>query len=295
MLKLAENGHLDEDYVQQLVAQLRASSISRAVLLAQDCRYDAREKPDWQKTTSVYVPNDCLFEVVKRFPGLFIPCVSVNPKRRDAVDELERCIELGARVLKIHPPTQDVDPAEARFRPFYRRGAEKKVIVMVHTGTEHAAETVGVEFCDPQRLIPALEEGCIVIAAHAGMGDFRDQEDFFPNLVGLMRRFSNLYCDTAVLASMFRWRNVPRLLRTPEVLARTIHGSDIPFPANALVFWNRLPRASFFSLLGERNLFERDYRLKQALGVPREVFTRGAKLLEEKKTNFPAGHLVKRL
>ena len=280
LMRLRENGRMDEDYVQRLVAMLRASSVDRAVLLAQDSRYDSSGRPD-RENTSFYVPNDYLFQIVGRFPDLFIPCVSINPKRRDALEELDRCAELGARVLKIHPPIQDVDPSEVRFRPFYRRCAEKNIMLMFHTGTEHAAEIVGNQFSDPLRLVPALEEGCIVIASHSGVGSLIDKEDFFPHLLSLVRRFPNFYCDTAALAITFRFRSLPRMLQEPGIMERTIHASDIPFPANPLVFWNWLHYGKLFQLAAEENLFERDYRLKLALGVPAAVFERGAKLLEK--------------
>ena len=288
LLGLSENGRMDEDYLQRIVEQLRNSSVNRAVLVAQDSRYDDAGKPDLENT-SFFVPNDYLFHAVSRFPELFIPCVSINPSRRDAMDEVERCTEKGARILKIHPPIQNVDPGEPRFRSFYRKCSDNGVIVMVHTGTEHSAEIVGNEYSQPQRLVIALEEGCTVVAAHSGMSAFFDKEDFFPPLLVLMRRFSNLYCDTAVLADKFRWRTLPRLLDTPEVLQRTIYGSDTPFPSNALVFWNRLRPTKLLSLLSESNLFERDYRLKQALGLPPEVFERGAKLLLLPQTAGPTG------
>ena len=248
------------------------------MLLAQDCRYDGRGKPDLENT-SFYVPNDYLFSVTARFPDLFTPCVSINPVRRDAMDELERSIERGGRILKIHPPIQNVDPGDPRFRPFYRKCADKGVIVMVHTGTEHSAEIVGNQYSSPERLTLALEEGCTVVAAHSGMSAFFDRDDFFPQMLTLVRRFQNLYCDTAVLGDKFRWRDLPRLIDATEVLERTIYGSDTPFPSNALVFWNRLRPEKLLALLSETNLFERDYRLKQAVGLPPEVFERGAKLL----------------
>ncbi len=282
LLDLRENGRMDEDYVQRLVSQLRDSSIDKAVLQAWDCRYDERGTPDWERTTSVFVPNDYLFRIVERYPDLFVPCVSINPKRRDALEQLDRSVARGARVLKIHPPTQDVDPGAPRFRAFFRHCAEKKVVVMVHTGAEHSAETVGIENCHPNKLRLALEEGCTVIAAHAGMSAFFDREDFYPSLVSLIRSFPNLYCDTAVLASMFRWRNLPRILETPEVLERLIHGSDFPFPSNPLVFWNRLSPYTVGSLLGQPNLLERDYRLKLGLGLPQSAFERGGELLGTK-------------
>src|SRR5207247_9173111 len=175
-------------------------------------------------------------------------------------------------------PIQNVYPGDPRFRPFYRTCSQRGVIVMVHTGTEHSAEIVGNEYSAPQRLVIALEEGCTVVAAHSGMSAFFDREDFYPQLLALVRRFPNLYCDTAVLGDKFRWRTLPRLVNTPEVLQRTIYGSDTPFPSNALVSWNRLRPAKLLSLLSEKNLFERDYRLKQPLGLQSEVFERGAKL-----------------
>ena len=175
LLGLSENGQLDQDYVDELVRQLRSSSISKAVLLSYDGRYDRKGCFD-REATNVYVPNNYLFRVVREHPDLFIPCASINPKRRDAIEELDHCAEEGARVLKIHPPSQDVDPAEERFRPFYRRVAEHGILLMVHTGTEHASEVACRPCSDPSRLLPALEEGCTVIAAHAGHGQPLRQE-----------------------------------------------------------------------------------------------------------------------
>lgn len=283
LLGLSENGRLDQDYVAEMVRQLRESSIERGVLLAQDARYDARGRQDLE-ATNFYVPNDYLFQVVTQYPDLFVPCVSINPQRGDAIEELDRCAEKGARVLKIHPPTQNVNPADERFRPFYRRVAGHKILLMVHTGSEHSSHVADETLTDPAHLQPALEEGCTVIAAHSGMGSFLDRrpfrEDYFQHLAGLIRRFPNLYCETAVLASMFRWRCIPRLLEEPDVLGRLIHASDWPFTSNAVVFWNRLSPGRLLALASEKNFFERDLRLKSALGLPAEVFQRGAKLLQ---------------
>ena len=279
LLGLVENGHIDQDYVDRLAAAVRGSSLDRVLLQSWDCRYDDQGRPDWERTTSLYVPTDYLFRVVAAHPDLFLPCASINPRRRDWRDELDRCADHGVRLVKVHPPTMDVDPRDVRYRPFYQHCADRRIILMFHTGAEHAADIVGTEVCDVARLDTALETGGTVIAAHAGMGAFFDRLDYFPALVALARRYPGLHLDTSVLASMFRWRNLPRLLDTPEIVERAIHGSDYPFPANAAVFWNRLPAATITALLEEKNLLERDYRLKRALGFPDAVFTRGAELL----------------
>ncbi len=239
LLGLAEHGTLDRDYVTELVRQLEDSRMDKALLFAQDGRYDGKGKLD-RDDTHVYVPNEYLFEVVAHRPDLLLACASINPQRRDALDELEKCVDHGARAIKIHPPTQNVDPSAERFRPFYRKLAEHGILLIVHTGTEHSSHVVGHRFSGPAKLETPLQEGCTVIAAHAGMGAFFDSEDFFPELVDLVPRYRNLYCDSAVLASMFRWRNLPRILEDSGVLERLVHASDFPFPSNALVFWNRV-------------------------------------------------------
>jgi hypothetical protein len=282
LLGLSENGRMDQDYVRELVRQLRGSSIRRAVLLAQDARYDGRGRIDLD-STHFYVPNEYLFEVVAAHPDLFVAGASLNPARADAIEALDRCAAAGARVLKIHPPTQDVDPADPRHRPFYRRVAEHGILLMAHTGSEHASEVTDHRLTDPARLVPALEQGCTVIAAHAGMGSVLERkvlrDVYFRHLVELIGRFPNLYCDTAALGSMFRWRNIPRLLEEPAVVDRLVHASDWPFTSNALVHWPRLTPRRLIRLSTETNLFERDYQLKRALGLPRAVFERGVRLL----------------
>lgn len=284
LLNLTDNGRMDQDYVDELARQLRASSIQKAVLLAQDARYDRYGRPDFE-STNFYVPNEYLLRVVRDHAGLFLAGASINPKRRDAIEELDRCVEAGARVVKIHPPTQDVNPGEERFRPFYRRVAERGIVLMVHTGSEHASEVTDPTLTDPARLLPALEEGCTVVAAHSGMGSFLDPEpfryDFLRNLVALVARFPKLYCDTAVLASIFRWRNFPQILDEPVLVNRLIYASDWPFTSNALVFWNRLSPRRLLSLCAETNLFERNYQLQRSVGLPGHVFERGAQLLRE--------------
>jgi predicted TIM-barrel fold metal-dependent hydrolase len=91
LLGLKENGRTDQDYLDGLVRQVRASSVRKAVLQAWDCRYDADGEQDLDNTTSLYVPNDYLFRVVKEFPDLFVACASINPKRADWKEEVNRC------------------------------------------------------------------------------------------------------------------------------------------------------------------------------------------------------------
>jgi len=273
-----EDPTIDEQLVQRLVQHVRASSVDRVLLQSWDGRY-TKGKLDLKATTSLYVPNEYLFRVVRQYPDLLLACASINPSRADALEHLAYCIEQGARAIKIHPPTMNVDPGNPAFVPFYELCHKHNIIVMVHTGMEHAADVVGFENCDPVKLKPALEVGCTVIAAHAGFGQFHDREDFYPSFERMVEDHPRLYADTSILTSLMRWRNIPRLLNNPDALSRLVFGTDYPFASNALVFWNRLNIANLVSLCAERNLFERDLQLKRHLGLPSSHFRLGAQLL----------------
>jgi len=259
---------LDESYVLALAEQIRQSGLGRAVILAQDAVYDDRGKADWRRT-HFYVPNDYLFQVVARYPEVMIPCVSINPQRADAIDELDRCVAKGARVLKIHPPTQGVDLADKKYVGFFRRCAATKTVVMVHTGHEHSAPVVDVRLASPRKLELALDEGCTVVACHCGTGWWWDRPDMLPDFLLMLRRHRNLWGDTAILGSLGHVRDFLRLLADHGALDRLLHGSDFPFPSFPLVFATALGVKRAIALQRVRNWMEQDLALKEALGIGR--------------------------
>ena len=189
---------LDERYVLALAEQMQSPGWQ-----GRDPGSGCRLRPARQARlgeTHFYVPNDYLFQVVARYPAAMIPCVSINPKRADAIAELDRCTAKGARLLKIHPPTQGVDLAEKKHARFFRRCAGTKMIVMVHTGHEHSAPIVNVVSPVPQIGVGAglgLHGGGL----HCGTGWWRDRPDMLPAFLPMLRKHRNLWGDTAILGS----------------------------------------------------------------------------------------------
>ena len=213
----------------RLLRHLRESRLDRMVVLAQDAVYHADGSRN-DSDTHFYVANDYVLDLAREEPRI-LPGCSVNPIRANALQELARCHAAGARLIKIHTAIQGVDPALAQFDPFYRLAAELGVVLMFHTGYEHACPIVSQKFTDPARLARPLDHGGPVIAAHCGTCAFFDCADYYPNFIDMLGRYDNLYGDTSIMASLNRWSSLKRLSREPQAItSRIIHGSDYPFP-----------------------------------------------------------------
>ena len=97
-------------YIDDLLAELRASTyVGKAVLLALDGCYDKAGRLD-EAHTEFLIANRYLFDTVARYPEQFLAGASINPERRDAIEELHRCAEAGAVLIKVLPNAQQFDP-----------------------------------------------------------------------------------------------------------------------------------------------------------------------------------------
>lgn len=268
----------DRGFEEVLARQVRQSGLDKVAVLGQDQVYDTYGRPD-RGRTHFHVPNDYLFEVCARHEGRMIPCVSINPDRRDCIDELERCAAKGARLLKIHPPTQGVDISDPKHARFFARCAELDILVMVHTGHEHAAPVLDIDLADPCRLVRALEIGCRVVACHSGSGWANDRPDYFAHFVEMVERYPRLWGDTSVLATGARNRDLARAIAQESLRHRLVHGSDFPFPSRPLMLGTLLETTTWLRLQGDKNLIRRDFGIKEALGIGRATAQRGHRLV----------------
>jgi predicted TIM-barrel fold metal-dependent hydrolase len=267
----------------RLVRQVQASQLDYVVVLAQDAVY----RPDGMRddaATHFYVSNDYVFDLARDCPKV-IPGCSINPLRADALQELERCRSAGARLVKVHTAIQGVDPSRMELDPFYKLAGALGMVLMFHTGYEHSCTVVSQKFTDPRNLARPLDHGGPVIAAHCGTCAFWDPEDYYPRFVEMMLRYDNLYGDTAVMASLIRWRSLSKLSRECATLrSRLIHGSDYPFPPARLPY---LRRTGLFP--AERhNPFDLDYRIKTSFNLGPGYGGQLLELLGVGETDFAA-------
>jgi predicted TIM-barrel fold metal-dependent hydrolase len=274
----ALNGDLDRLYLERLLDFIRTSSIAKAVILAQENTYDDGGRLA-EGFGSAYVPNSYVISLAAKHPEL-LPAVSIHPGRADALDELERCLSGGAVMLKLLPNCQNVNYSDKRFLPFWQRMADSGLPLLSHTGGEKTLPQWNAAYADPALLETVLDCGVTVIAAHSGTRSFLDP-DYFDTFAGLARRYPNLYGDISALNHPVRIYGLVRLLREPDLLERTVHGSDFPVPVHGHWAWMRalISRDVLKRCGANPNVLERDYQLKSAMGLPPAVFTRVGKLL----------------
>ena len=123
-------------YLDDLLQELRASRhVGKAVLLGMDAVYDQTGCLN-QAETNFQISNDYVLDAVRRYPNDFLAGVSINPQRRDAVEEVHRCADAGATLVKVLPNAQQFDPAHAGYKPFYRALAERGLPLLSHVGYE---------------------------------------------------------------------------------------------------------------------------------------------------------------
>jgi predicted TIM-barrel fold metal-dependent hydrolase len=253
---MSSAGVVDEDKADpQAVARL-ASLVANIKdhgkhrLLAFDKHYRRDGSVNLEKT-EFYVPNEYVFELAGRHPELFVPNISVNPYRPDAIDELEKWARRGARVVKWLPNAMGIDPSDPKCDPFYEKMRELDLILLSHGGEEKAVEAEeDQKLGNPLLLRRALDHGVKVIIAHcAGLGsnedlDSKDRKivdnfDLFLRLMDEKRYEGLVFGELSAMTQFNRSGKLWTLLKREDLHERLVNGSDYPLPAVNLLIKTR--------------------------------------------------------
>ena len=271
-------------YTQALLRQVREAGLDAAVLLAHEQAY-REDGTVIEGCGSFYVPNDHVLGLTRKHRE-FLAAVSIHPARRDAMDELERCLAGGAVMLKCLPNVQNIDWNERRYRKFLERMAESGLILLAHTGSERTMPVLRPDLASPRMLTQALEIGVTCIAAHCGTGMIALDPDYFGEFVAMTKRYPNLYGDNSALAGLslrFRPWQMRAIREDAELASRILYGSDVPVPSSGLVMaaFGMIGWGDYGASRDFEGTMARDLMLKRALGFPPESETRLAGLLRK--------------
>jgi predicted TIM-barrel fold metal-dependent hydrolase len=163
--------------------------------------------------------NDRTLAYAKRSGGRMIPFVRLD-LTEDPIGEAERCLDLGARGIKLHPRAQKFLLNDERLSPIFELAAERKVPVLIHggRGLPPIAHDLG-------RVVDRYPDAQLIVA-HAGIADLAQLAERLAGKPGV-------FFDTSVwspldLLSLYR-------LVGPEQI---VYASDYPYgqqPSSLLI------------------------------------------------------------
>ena len=140
-------------------------SCASAELIAALERIDARAIVFPMQEPDGYPPaNDMILEEAAATDGRLIPFCRLNP-HEDAVAEARRCLEAGARGIKLHPRAERFTLDHPSLRDVFALADENGVPVLCHAGRGIAA--LGRHAADACGRYPGMR----LILAHAGISD----------------------------------------------------------------------------------------------------------------------------
>ena len=186
---------------EELERIMDAYGFSRAFMFCMD-------EPD--REPAFRAPNDRTLEFAERSAGRLIPFVRLD-MNESPIEEAVRCLDRGARGIKLHPRAQRFALNDERLAPVFELAADRRVPILIHggRGLPPIAD-------DLSRLVDAYPAAQLIIA-HAGIADLAA-------LAGNLAGRKGVFFDTSV------WSPVDLLDFFHQVPPEQIlYASDYPY------------------------------------------------------------------
>ena len=245
-------------WYEELTAILDRYGFDRAFVFCMD---------EFDREPAFRVPNDRTLAHAARAGGRLVPFVRLDLANHP-VEEARRCLDLGAKGIKLHPRAQAFTLDDERLPPIFELAVERSAPILIHGGrglppiAEHLATLV------------RHYEGIRIIIAHAGIADMGA-------LAGALGGLSGVFFDTSVWSAVDLFDLYRQV--APEQI---VYASDYPYgrQPNSLLMATRSARAAGFDdaqlrgMLGENARRIADGEPLPALTAPKEMKTLGQPL-----------------
>jgi uncharacterized protein len=143
---------------------------------ASRCFMFCLDEPD--REPGFRAPNDRTLEFGRRSEGRFIPFVRLD-MGESPIEEATRCLDLGARGIKLHPRAQRFLLNDERLAPVFALAAERRVPILIHGG--RGLPPIADHL---HRLVDAHPDAQLIIA-HAGIADLAALASHFSGKAGV--------------------------------------------------------------------------------------------------------------
>jgi uncharacterized protein len=179
--------------------------------------------------------NDRTLAAAERSGRVLIPFVRLD-LGQEPVEEATRCLDLGARGIKLHPRSQGFLLNDERLAPVFALAAERRVPILIHggRGLPPIADNL-------RRLVDAYPEAQLIIA-HGGIADLAALSEAFGGRAGV-------FFDTSVWSPIDLLDMFQRV--SPE---QVLYASDYPYGQQPGSFFISLRTARLAGLSEEQVL-----------------------------------------
>jgi predicted TIM-barrel fold metal-dependent hydrolase len=205
---------------EELVGLMDAYGVTRANIFCMD-------EPD--RHPGFRAANDRTLEAAARSDGRLIPFVRLDLSE-GPIEEARRCLDLGAKGIKLHPRAQRFLLNDERLAPVFEVASEYGVPILIHGGRGLPPIADGLS-----RLHERYPEAQLIIA-HAGIADLA-------NLAAAFCGKPGIFFDTSV------WSPVDLLDFYRQVSPeQVVYASDYPYgqqPASLLIALRTARAAGF--------------------------------------------------
>lgn len=257
-----------KEFVRTITDNTKNSNyMDKIVLFGVDERVDDKGNTTHRDIT-VCASNEDTLKVYKEHPDVIIPFFSINPKRPDALELIEKYHVLGFKGAKFLQNYWGVDTGEERYRPYFEKLAELDIPLIVHIGSESSIHSF--KECESiEMLNHPLECGVKVIAAHMALSyeplhifkalskkpkNFND--DYF-TLLEMLEKHDNLYADISAILTPVRAKVLPHLREQIQVHHKLLFGTDFPVPFLDVFNTHDLPWKKRFEIAKIKNPSDR--------------------------------------
>jgi uncharacterized protein len=216
----------------ELIGMMDDYDVGRAFMFCLD-------EPD--RHPAFRAPNDRTLAFAAESGGRLIPFVRLDLKE-NPVEEAIRCLDTGARGIKLHPRAQKISLEDKRLPPVFELAAERKVPILIHGG-----RGLPPIAADLHALVERSSDVQLIIA-HAGIADMANLTSRFAGMRGV-------FFDTSTWSAVDLldfYRQMP-----PEQI---VYASDYPYgrQPNSLLMALRTARVAGFDEDAIRNLLGRN-------------------------------------
>ena len=216
----------------ELIGMMDDYDVGRAFMFCLD-------EPD--RHPAFRAPNDRTLAFAADSGDRLIPFVRLDLKE-NPVEEAIRCLDTGARGIKLHPRAQKISLEDKRLPPVFELAAERKVPILIHGG-----RGLPPIAADLHALVERSSDVQLIIA-HAGIADMANLTSRFAGVAGV-------FFDTSTWSAIDLldfYRQMP-----PEQI---VFASDYPYgrQPNSLLMALRTARVAGFDENEIRNLLGRN-------------------------------------